>query len=165
MSKSISDSNVVQQALARALTGKDAHVETASVLQGLGWKLAGVRPDGAPHSIFQLVNHILYWQEWAANWLDGKKPRPPRHASGSWPGKEGPASRREWERTIQRFQQSPHALQTRAREADLLSRQGRWTPLEMLLVIGSHTSYHVGQITSLRQALGVWPPPSGGVTW
>ena len=165
MSKSISDRTVVRQALARTLTGKDAHVEVASVLQGLDWRLAGIRPDGAPHSIFQLVNHLVYWQEWAATWLDGKKPRPPRHASGSWPGNEGPASRREWERTTRRFERAPRALQIRAREADLFSRRGHWTPLEMLLVIGSHTSYHVGQITSLRQALGVWPPPSGGVTW
>jgi uncharacterized damage-inducible protein DinB len=165
LSKSISDHNEVQQAITRTLTGKDAHVETANVLQGLDWKLAGVRPDGVPHSIFQLVNHIVYWQEWAVNWLDGKKPRPPRHASGSWPGKEGPASRREWERTTQRLEKALRALQSRTREADLLSRHGNWTPLEMLLVIGSHTSYHVGQITSLRQALGVWPPPSGAVTW
>lgn len=165
MSKAISDRHAVQQALARVLTGKDAHVETANVLQGLDWRLAGVRPDGAPHSIFELVNHVVYWQQWAARWLDGEKPKPPRHAVESWPGKVGPASRREWERTTRRFEQGPRSLQARAREADLLLHQGRWTPLEMLIVIGSHTSYHVGQITALRQALGVWPPPSGGMTW
>lgn len=145
--------------------GTDAHVDTMRVLEGLDWRLAGVRPDGAPHSIFQLVNHIVYWQAWAASWLDGKKPKVPPHASESWPGKECPASRREWERTAQRFDKARRALETRARDADLLSRQGRWSPLELLLVIGSHTSYHVGQITSLRQALGAWPPPSGGLTW
>lgn len=165
MSKSVSARNVVQQALARALTGKDAHAETASVLQGLDWRLAGVRPEDAPHSIFQLANHIVYWQEWTARWLDGKKPKPPRHAAGGWPGQEGPASRREWERTTRRFEKALRALQARAREADLLSRRGKWTPLEMLLVVGSHTSYHVGQIASLRQSLGAWPPPKGGVTW
>jgi uncharacterized damage-inducible protein DinB len=156
---------VVQQAITRALTGKDAHVETVDVLRGLDWRLAGVRPEGVPHSIFQLVHHMVYWQEFAVNWLDGKKPRPPRHASGSWPGKEGPASRREWERTVQRLAKALRALQGRARKVKLSSRRGKWTALEMLLVIGSHTSYHVGQITSLRRALGVWPPPSGGVTW
>jgi uncharacterized damage-inducible protein DinB len=39
------------------------------------------------------------------------------------------------------------------------------TCLEMLHLIGSHTSYHVGQVALLRQMLGAWPPPSGGVTW
>ena len=139
MSKSISAHNVVQQALIRALTGKDAHVETGSVLGGMDWKLAGVRPDGAPHSVFQLANYIVYWQEWAVSWLDGKKPRPPRHASGCWPGKERPASRREWERTTRRLEKAVGALRTRARDADLWPRRGRWTPLEILLVIGSHT--------------------------
>ena len=130
MSKSTSDRNVVQQALIRALTGRDAHVEIGSVLGGMDWKLAGVRPAG-----------------------------------GCWPGKDRPASRREWERTTRRLEKAVGALRTRARDVDLWPRRGRWTPLEMLLVIGSHTSYHVGQITALRQSLGVWPPPSGGVTW
>ncbi len=159
------DRNVHHLTTSRALSGKDAHVETASVLDGLDWELAGARPDGVPHSLFQLVNHIIYWQEWVVRWLDGKRPRPPKHAAGGWPGKVSPASRRDWERTIQRFGDALDALEHRSRQADLLSKRGKWTRLEMLHIIGSHTSYHVGQVAFLRQLLGAWPPPSGGVTW
>jgi uncharacterized damage-inducible protein DinB len=165
LSKSIGDRDVVQQALARALTGKDAHVETANVLQGLDWRLAGVRPAGAPHSIFELVNHIVYWHQWASRWLDGKRPSLPRHASESWPAKAGPANRREWERAVRRFEKALRTLQAQAHAVELWSDRGEWTPLEMLFLIGSHTSYHVGQIALVRQSLGVWPPPSGGLTW
>jgi len=35
----------------------------------------------------------------------------------------------------------------------------------MLQAIASHTSYHAGQVVLVRQMLGTWPPPSGGVTW
>jgi len=159
------DRDPILAAIGRALTGKDAHVEAANVLLGMDWKLAGARPEGSPHSVFQLVNHVVYWQEWAASWLDGKKPRPPRHASGSWPGEAGPADRRDWERTVRRFGKAVGALQDRAGKVDLLKRRGKWSPLEILQVIGSHTSYHLGQIATLRQSLGAWPPPSGGVTW
>lgn len=165
MTTTTTDQIVALAAIARSLTGADAHVDAARVLEDLDWRLAGERPEGAPHSIFQLVHHIVYWQEWAAAWLDGTKPKPPERAALSWPGTQGPTSRREWERTTRRLERARRALESRAHKADLWSRHGRWSAVELLLVIGSHTSYHVGQITLLRQALGAWPPPSGGLTW
>ncbi len=159
------DRSFFQGLASRAVSGKDAHVETGTLLDGLAWELAGVRPDGAPHTIFQLANHIIYWQEWVVKWLDGEKPRPPKHASGGWPGPESPAGRREWEQTTRRFRDALDGLNRRTLEADLLSKRGKRTLLEMLLIIGSHNSYHAGQIAFLRQQLGAWPPPSGGITW
>ena len=35
----------------------------------------------------------------------------------------------------------------------------------MLHTIASHNSYHLGQIVLVRQLLGAWPPPGGGLTW
>jgi len=159
------DRNVLQRTARTALSGKNSHVESTKVLAGLDWKLAGARPKGAPHSVFQLVNHVTYWQEWAVKWLDGGNPRAPRHAAGSWPGRVGPASRAEWSRAVRRFRAALADLNRRARREDLLSKRGSMTRLEMLHTIGSHTSYHVGQVALLRQMLGAWPPPSGGVTW
>lgn len=159
------DRDVLRRAAGKALSGKDAHAHTGSVLDGLDWRLAGERPGNAPHSAFQLANHMLYWLEWVLKWLDGKRPRPPKHAAGGWPGPVGPASRRELERTARRLRDALDGLDRRSRDADLLSARGKTTRLEMLLVIGSHTSYHAGQVVVLRQMLGCWPPPSGGVTW
>lgn len=56
--------------------------------EGLNLKVAGATPSGVPHSIFELLNHIIYWQEWSAWWIDGKKSRIPKHASASWPDRE-----------------------------------------------------------------------------
>ena len=159
------DRNVFRQTISKALSGKDAHVEAGKALAGLDWNLAGARPDGVPHSLFQLTNHMIYWQEWAVKWLDGKKPKAPKHAVASWPGRVSPASRGEWEQTVLRFRNALKALNRCSREADVLSKRGKMTRLEMLHLIGSHTSYHVGQVVFLRQLLAAWPPPSGGVTW
>lgn len=161
----VNDRNVLELTTRGALSGKNAHVESAKVLAGLDWRPAGARARGVPHSAFQIVNHMTYWQEWAVKWLDGKRPRPPRHAAGGWPGKVSPANRQEWSRSVRRFRTSLAALEKRARREDLLSKHGTMTRLEMLRIIGSHTSYHVGQAALLRQLLGAWPPPSGGVTW
>jgi len=156
---------VIQQTMSRSLSGKDAHVENASIFAGLDWNLAGARPEGAPHSLFELANHMIYWQEWAVKWLDGKRPKAPKHAAGGWPGKPSPLDQREWEKTMKRFSHALKSLERRSHKPDPLSKRGKMTRFEMLHIIGSHTSYHAGQVVFLRQLLAAWPPPSGGVTW
>lgn len=74
---------VLDRTMGSALSGRGSHVEVPNVVDGLDWQLGGTRLQGAPHTLFQLVNHTIYWQEWAARWLDGRKPKPPEHAAGS----------------------------------------------------------------------------------
>ena len=156
---------ILAKALGNALLGTGAHVETKTVFAALDWKLAGMRPDGAPHTVYQVLNHMLYWQEWVVKWLDGEKPPLPKHAAGSWPGDIAPASREEWGRAVTRFGRGVDQLTRRSRQADLFAKGRSKSPLEMLLTIASHNSYHAGQVVFLRQELGAWPPPSGGLTW
>ena len=148
-----------------ALSGKGAHVLANQVFEGLGWKPAGTRLEGAPHTIFQLLNHIAYWQEWVVKWLDGKPPAIPKHASGSWPGEAAPTSSREWKAAVRRFKKGLEDLTRRSHSAEIESKRRGKSPLEMLLTIASHNSYHLGQVVQLRQMLDAWPPPSGGLTW
>ncbi len=159
------DRKILDKAVGHALLGTGAHAETKMVFAALNWKLAGMRPESAPHSVYQLLNHMLYWQEWVVKWLDGERPPIPKHASGGWPGDTGPASREEWERTVRRFRNGLEDLTRRSRQADLFAKGGTKSPLEMLHTIASHDSYHAGQVVLLRQVLGAWPPPSGGLTW
>jgi uncharacterized damage-inducible protein DinB len=158
-------SDALHRTIRCTLTGKGAHAETRGVFDGLDWKLAGARPPGVPHSVCQLLEHMTYWQEWVVRWLDGEDPATPKHAAGSWPGGQGPASAAEWRRAVARFRRVLEALEQRSRGDDLLATPGDKTVLEMLQAIGSHNSYHVGQVAFLRQVLGAWPPPSGGETW
>src|SRR5512136_672590 len=95
---------ILGRVLDRALSGKGAHVGTGDVFAGMTWKAAGTRPRGVPHSAFQLLNHMTYWQDWVVKWLGGQNPPVPKHAAGSWPGDVGPASGADWQRAVRRFQ-------------------------------------------------------------
>jgi len=158
------DGKTVGKALGRALSGKGAHAETGGVFTGLTWKAAGTQPGGAPHSVFQLLNHMIYWQDWVVKWLDGQNPPVPKHAAGGWPGSPAPASPAEWQKAVRRYRGGLKALERWSRE-DPLAKRGTKTRLEMLQAIASHNSYHVGQVVIVRQMAGMWPPPSGGLTW
>jgi uncharacterized damage-inducible protein DinB len=149
----------------RALSGEGAHAGTANAVDGLEWKIAAMQPSGAPHSIYQLLAHVSYWQNWVLQWLDGKDPAIPRHAAGSWPRDAGPGSRKEWARAVREFRMGLDQLEKRGREVDLLGTIGKTSRLRMLHTIASHNSYHIGQIVLMRQLLGKWPPRSGGLTW
>jgi uncharacterized damage-inducible protein DinB len=160
-----SNRKILERTVGNALSGKGAHVQTKNLFAGLDWKVAGARPEGVPHSLFQLLNHMSYWQHWVVKWLDGEEPPVPKHASGSWPGSPGPASAKEWQRAVRSFRSGLQKLDRRSRDADLLAARGKHSRLGMLQAIASHNSYHVGQAVLLRQMLGTWPPPSGGLTW
>ena len=156
---------ILEMTIGNALSGKGAHAATMNLFAGLDWKAAGARPKGVSHSIFQLLNHISYWQDWVVKWLDGENPPIPKHASNGWPSSPGPTAPKEWRRAVRGFQRGLKRLDRQAREADLLATRGKHTRLGMLQAIASHTSYHAGQVVLVRQMLGTWPPPSGGVTW
>lgn len=79
-------------ALQRALSGEGAHTETGAVVEGMEWKSVIEVPPGFPHSVFDLVSHMAFWQNWVIEWLDGKQPGVPKHAAGSWPKRDQPVS-------------------------------------------------------------------------
>lgn len=159
------DGKALEKLARRALSGKGAHVETKDVFSGLDWQAAGSKPLGVSHSVYQLLRHMSYWQDWAVAWVEGERPAVPRHASGSWPAEAGPSSRRDWGEAEQQFRRGFGQLERGCRGADLSSLRGRKSRLEMLHTIGAHNSYHAGQVVFLRQLIGKWPPPSGGLTW
>ncbi len=159
------DRELLQQALSRALCGKDAHVQAIQALEDLDWKDAGAQPKGVPHTIFQLLHHMIYWQNWTIKWLDGEDPELPKHAVLSWPADPGPKNRSIWQKARDDFLTGLEHLMQRSDELKFLKRSGKWSHSDMMQIIASHNSYHLGQIVLIRRMLSSWPPPSGGDTW
>lgn len=42
---------------------------------------------------------------------------------------------------------------------------GHYTIADALTHLAIHNAHHLGQIVTIRQILGVWPPPDGSWTW
>jgi hypothetical protein len=75
-------STIIARMLGHALRGQGAHVEVTSAIDGLDWQLAGVRPPDAPHSVFRVLNHMIFWQEIYLQRLTGASaPSPARAAA------------------------------------------------------------------------------------
>ncbi len=154
-----------RRVLVQALLGRGAHVLVRDALDGLDWQEAGRRLGGEAHSIFQIVNHLVYWQDFAVVWIGGARPEDPEHAAESWPGAVAPSSESEWIQAAEDFARGLDELERRALEGELFEPVVDKTPFEILQLIASHNSYHLGQIAWIRRSRGAWPPPGGGATW
>lgn len=159
-----------REALAIQLYGEGSHTHMLHALEGLDGALAGRRPGTAPHTVFQILQHMSYWQDISLARLAGDPPPTPASAALGWTAAAAPEDEGEWQAAIACFAEGLRDLEARARDPqlDLAAPAHRDRPVsarEELLMIQGHNSYHLGQIVLLRQQLGAWPPPRGGVTW
>lgn len=158
------------QALREQLSGVNSHLPYLQALEGLDPELAGRAPSGAPHTIFQVLHHMIYWQDITLARLRGERPEPPRSSTLGWQTPRAPEDASDWEAAIAELAEGLRALEEHLAQPglDLGARPdpARKTSVrEELLMIQGHNSYHLGQIVALRQQLGAWPPPRGGQAW
>jgi uncharacterized damage-inducible protein DinB len=112
---------------------------------------------------------MLFWQEWFLDRCQGRATPIPETASGGWPG----AGAAEWEPLRSRF------LANLERAAAIYEAGGdeviapaieipfmaSYTIRDAMTHMAMHNAHHLGQIITLRQIGGSWPPPKGGMTW
>jgi uncharacterized damage-inducible protein DinB len=161
--------------LARALTGDSAAAPASHILENLGADIVGRKFEGVPHTIYQELWHLAFWQQISLDWISGKETPYPKTPSDAFPA-ESVTDRSGWEELLERFLSGCDEAAAITLEPERLedmivcpSRPGHpsrtMTVREQLESLAAHNSYHLGRIVLLRQIFGSWPPPSGGYTW
>jgi|SRR5579859_1042982 len=165
-----------ERPLIELLRGKGAHADPLACVEDLSAELAAKQVAGFPHSVGQLVFHINYWMNYELRRIRGERPKYPEHAAESFPESPSPADAQDWDRLKRDFAWflseyaklagSPAAEMQRQIESSREDDKKIAGTLEAVLwQMVAHTSYHVGQVVMVRQALGAWPPRGGGDTW
>jgi len=156
----MSDTGQLRELLARQLDWEAAHIGYRRAVVDFPVELRGVVPDGFAHSGWQMVEHIRLAQ---ADILDFCVN--PDYAAREWPEAYWPAvaprDQAEWDASVQGYEGDLDALRQLALDEGVdLFAEIPWgdgqTCLRELLLVADHTAYHVGQLVSLRQALGCW---------
>lgn len=161
--------------LERVLAGDSAAASPSAILEGLDSELAHRRIEGAPHTIYQELWHIAFWQQVTLDWIRRIETPYPAHASDGFPG-ERDTETESWDALRRRFFETNQMAAEATRNATELEHPVRclsptgvpvrtMTVREQLESLGAHNAYHFGRIVLLRQLLHSWPPPSGGNTW
>ncbi|MBD1372981.1 DinB family protein [Hazenella sp. IB182357] len=158
----------VQAGLIRSLTGEGAHVDSTDALLALSPELAGRPIEGNAFTIFQITDHMIYWQEYWAKWMEGEAPPLPKRAIDSFSTQVAPSDQTEWDNLVDTFHQGVKRAIAYANSKPLfepIPQKPKYTYYEFLQWTATHNSYHLGQIVVLRRMLDAWPSPSGGETW
>ncbi|WP_422122440.1 DinB family protein [Planococcus sp. X10-3] len=151
---------------ASGLHGQGAHVDAATVFDGLDWQQAGEKAGGFPHSVWELLFHMNYWQTFMLDLLKGDKPNSADPDAESWPAASAPESEDEWDSAVAYFLKGLKEAEREAgKELSETVIAGREeTRADYLQTIILHNSYHAGQVVFARKIIGVWTPPTGGDT-
>jgi hypothetical protein len=87
----------------------------------------------------------------------------PKWPEGYWPAGDAPPEDDAWDRSVAAFQADLAAFDALVADEDRdLFERFAWgdgqTLLREALLVADHNAYHVGQMVTLRQLLGIWPP-------
>ena len=146
------------------------HVSPTRAIENVSEEQAMRRLSGASHSIAEILAHMLFWQEWTHRRIEGVATPIPQKAALGWPEVQSNS----WLELQSRFVNGLEALVKIAESGDLdqkivpaveVPHLADMTRQDAVIHVANHNSHHLGQIITLRQIMGMWPPPSGGMTW
>ena len=155
------ESDPLRQHLLNLLGWHDAHTDFDAAVKSFPPKLRGVRPKGAPHSAWQLLEHLRI-----AQWDILEFSRDPRHVSpewnaGYWPKDVAPPNAAAWNNCIKNIRSDLKAMQKLVadKKNDLFApipHGSGQTILREALLVADHNAYHIGQLVLLRRLLDAW---------
>ncbi len=156
------DDRILRGQLKKLLAGGEAHLDWRAALGKFPSKLRGIRPAKAPHSAWEILEHVRIAQWDILEFSRDAKHVSPNWPSEYWPKSPGPPSAGAWDKSVKAFQQDLAAMVKLVMnpKTDLAARipHGRGqTILREALLVADHNSYHLGQFVLLRRLLNSWP--------
>ena len=158
--------------LANVLGGEGVFLGPSAIVDGLTDEQAHAKPHGLPHSIAEIVAHMCFWQEWWNDSIRAGFTGIAQHAVDGWPA----VPAKGWDALRERFLRSIDEAKRIAAESDSLGDPLLPPDVQLpslardshgsgVLHGALHNSHHLGQVITIRQLMGLWPPPGGTITW
>ncbi len=147
-----------------------AHMPPRRVLEGLSPNQAAAPVPGAPHTVVEVLAHMVFWQTWFLDRCTGVATPMASPAATGWPR----ARATDWDPLCTRFHEGLESAVTLASGESADARLsppiefpplGEYTVHDAMVHVAMHNAHHLGQVVTLRQMLGEWPPPGGSWTW
>lgn len=155
------DEKVLRAQLVKLLDFEEAHVGFDRAVKGIPARLRGKLPQGAEHSLWQLVEHLRIAQADILEFCKTAKYRAKKWPDDYWPKPLGPRNAAAWTKAIAAYRRDRKALQRLAANTTIdlaaaIPHGTGQTYLREILLVADHNAYHIGQIVALRRRLGIW---------
>ena len=155
------DDALLRDLLVESLQKANAHAGLFDALKNFPESLYGKKPQGAPHSAWQLLEHIRITLNDLLVFSTDADYVAPEWPEAYWPKHDAPSNAAAWQASVKALRADLGDFEKLIRnpESNLYARipwgEGQTLLREALLAI-DHTSYHVGQLVMLRKQLGAW---------
>lgn len=148
----------LRQQLVNLLTKAEAHMDVRSALDDFPSELRGRKPKNAPHTPWQLLEHMRIAQWDILEFSLDAKHVSPKWPDGYWPKKDAPPDEKAWDKSVKQFLADLNDIckMVSDPEVDLLTKiphgDGQ-TYLREALLVADHNAYHLGQLVMVRKIL------------
>jgi uncharacterized damage-inducible protein DinB len=124
-------------------------------IEGITAEQANWKPKNGDHSIAELANHIIFWnQENLSKFLGEPVPK----FSGNNNETFSAVTKETWPKTVKKADSVLTAWENAIEAADETKLE-KW--YEIIGHISTHNAYHTGQIVFIRKLQGSWNPAKG----
>jgi hypothetical protein len=153
------DDSALRAHLIELLEMGHAHLKPDAALKDLPFELWGQRPDGAPHTPWQLLEHLRVTQLDILDFSRNPKYEEPTFPDDYWPKADAPADRAAVTKSLEQFRDDLKAMEALVKDpqTDLFAKipwgHGQ-TILREAMLVADHNAYHLGQFVTVRQMLG-----------
>ena len=147
--------------LLELLRGRSAHIDFDHAIGDLPQELRGIKAPGLPHTVWQLLEHIRIAQWDILEFSRNPNYTAPKWPDDYWPDSAAPPDNAAWEASVEAVHRDLKAMEDLVAdpETDLFAKipwgEGQ-TILREAMLVADHNGYHLGQMVSVRQALGAW---------
>ncbi len=138
------------------------HLTLDATFADLDFELWGRRPAGAPHTPWQLLEHLRITQWDILDFSRNPKYVEPAWPAEYWPKEDAPANQAALTESRERFDADLRAMQAMVQDpkTDLFAKipwgSGQ-TILREAMLVADHNAYHLGQFVLVRRLLGSPP--------
>lgn len=149
---------VLRSQLSRLLQRSDAHTGFDAAVADIAPEARGIRPNGLPHSAWELLEHIRLAQRDILEFSQDAVYVDRAWPADYWPPTPGPPSPEAWDESVQAVRRDREALQRLMADpgVDLFETVPHGTTqtyLREALLTADHNAYHVGQLMVVRRLL------------
>jgi hypothetical protein len=147
--------------LINLLTKGEAHATFEDAVKDVPPAARGKVPEGAAHSLWELVEHMRIVQWDILKFSFDAKHKSPKWPKGYWPKTPAPPDAKAWDKSIKDFladrDEMRKLIEKKSADlfADIPHGKGQ-TILREAMLLADHNAYTVGEIVLTRRLLGVW---------
>ncbi|MCG3222690.1 MAG: DinB family protein [Candidatus Heimdallarchaeota archaeon] len=146
---------ILQDVFKKGLDGYNSHINPEKAISDLDSRLAKINLDGFPHSIWDLLHHMVTWQDVVINSIKGKDiDWDDISKNKNWPTLESKEDDSNFDKLKNRFIEGIQQVSNIIKTADLSKPIPSWRNIpnmQAIMIVITHNSYHLGQIMVLKK--------------